>query len=531
MISQTARRQYGWAVGLLGAVAVAVFIPTISYDFLPLDDDVNIVFNPHHGPPGLGRLGWEFGDLSYVRRYLPLGWLVFSTVSTFSQLAPWGYHAANILLHATNAMLLAWLLRRLLAGWRPAEAAAHPGWVDLAALFAAAWWALHPLRVEQVAWCSALPSHLAMTFLLGALLAHTRARPAGRPVAIGLFAGALLSYPVTLGAVIFFPALDWARGGRKIFRRALPFVVLTLLAGAVNLYARMVASGEQAAPATLAEFPPAQRLAQAVCVWAHYLWRPWWPFGLSPVYRDFLHLDPAGFRVIGSAALLVAAVFLAGRSTGRWLLLSSYAVVVFPFTGFTESPHFPHDRYAALPGLVMAAALGLGMLRLRSRPGLLAGTGLLAGLAVLSLRQLPIWQNQATILQEIRSRLAPGDVPAIRDLRPALWLYRSGDYTGAFELLDHEIQARGRVPALTGLRQELAAEFVRHRRLAESLGLTVQDLPPVSLMHQDLAREYLRAGEPEPAAWHLAEIRRLAPAYYARLTAPPTGPAADRIRH
>jgi hypothetical protein len=248
------------------------------------------------------------------------------------------------------------------------------------------------------------------------------------------------------------------------------------------------------------------------------------------VYRDFLHLDPTGFRVIGSATLLAAVVFLAGRSTGRWLLLAGYAVVVFPFTGFTESPHFPHDRYAALPGLVMAAALGLVILRLRSRSVLLAGAGLLAGLSVLACRQLPLWQNQATILKEIRSRLAPGDVPAIRDLRPALWLYGSGNYAGAFDLLDHEIQARGQVPALTGLRQELAADLARHHRLAESLGLTVQDLPPLALLHQDLARGYLRAGEPEPAAWHLAEIRRLAPAYYARLTAPATGPPADHVR-
>ncbi len=340
---------------------------------------MNILYNPHHGPLTPDRIAWAFHDTSYVRRYLPLGWLSFSAVSTVSQLSPWGYHAANILLHSVNAMLLALLLRRLLATWRPAEAAAHPGWLDAAALLTAAWWALHPLRVEPTAWCSAIPSNLAMTFLLAALLAHSSTSRLGWPGAILLFAGALLSYPVTLGAMIFFPALDWARGQKQLVLRALPFVALTLLCGFINLHARVEVSAAQAAPATLAEFPLGMRIAQAGCVWAHYLWIPWYPFHLSPVYRDFLHLQYGSLQVVGSAALLLLVVFLAGRSPARWVMLVSYGVVVFPFTGFTESPHFPHDRYAALPGLIMAAGLGVLLLKWRSQAVAVAGGVLVLG--------------------------------------------------------------------------------------------------------------------------------------------------------
>ena len=517
-MSHPARRRLVWTF-LLGAVVLAVFLPAISYDFLPLDDDLNILCNPHHGPLSWGRITWAFGDTAYVRRYLPLGWLAFSGVSSISQLAPWGYHAANIFLHAANAMLLACLLRRLLASWQPAEAAANPTWLDSAALLGAAWWALHPLRVEHVAWCSALPSNLALTFLLGALIAHASASRTGWVASIVLFGGALLSYPVTLGAVIFFPALDWARGEKRVWRRAIPFVALTLLCGFVNLQARVDASGAQAAAPTLAEFPPGLRLAQAVCVWAHYLWIPWFPFHLSPVYRDYLHLTYGNLQVLGSAALLLAAVVLAGRSPARWWLLVCYGVVVFPFTGFTESPHFPHDRYAALPGLIMAAGLGWLLVRWRSPAAFTAAGVVVLSLAALSCRQLLPWRNPVTLAQEIRRQLQPGDVPAIRDLRPAIWLYRSGDYAAAFGLLDAEIKRQGEQPALVGLRQQLAIDIANHRRLAENLGLRIEALPPLALLHQQLAGNFVRNGELEAATWHWAEVRRLAPAYYERLAA------------
>jgi hypothetical protein len=525
MMNPAARQHYG-RVLLLGAVVAAVFLPALSYEFLPFDDDVNILFNPHHGPPTLSRLAWAFGDLTYIRRYMPLGWLANFTVATFSQLAPWGYHAANIALHVASAMLLAILIWRLLSAWLPKEAAAGPQWLSLAALFSAGWWALHPLRVEYVAWCSGLPTNLAMTLLLAALLAHDSRRPAVWLSSIGLFAAALLSYPVVLGAVVFFPVLDWLRGQKRILLRAAPFVALAIGCGLINLYARMIATGDNAPAPTFAEFPVGMRLTQAVCVWAHYLWKPWYPFSLGPVYSDFLHLHYASFQVIGSIVLLALVALLAGRSRGRWLALACYAVVVFPFTGFTEMPYFPSDRYASLPGLVMAAVLAVVFLRLQSRLAVAAGGGLLLILTGLTCRQLPLWQNEASLTRSIRSQLAPGDAPAIRDLRPAIWRFRAGDYAGAFDLLDREIKACGDEPELTALRRQLQTQFEDERRFAVSRRLTVEELPPVALLHQNLAREFLRAGEPEPAAWHLLEIRRLAPRYYDQLIAG-RGPRPD----
>ena len=71
-------------------------------------------------------------------------------------------HAASLLGHALNAALVFLLARACFraAGAKAGDATSGP------ALVAALFFALHPLRVEVVAWASAFPYVLALAFLL-----------------------------------------------------------------------------------------------------------------------------------------------------------------------------------------------------------------------------------------------------------------------------------------------------------------------------------------------------------------------------
>jgi hypothetical protein len=74
---------------------------------------------------------------------------------------PWGHHLINVLLHALNvALVFAWLRQMTGATWR--------------SLLVAALFAVHPLRVEAVAWVTERREVLSGCFGLLALMAYVR---------------------------------------------------------------------------------------------------------------------------------------------------------------------------------------------------------------------------------------------------------------------------------------------------------------------------------------------------------------------
>ena len=135
--SQT--KHLGWLLLLLAAMTLALFWPATGYDFVKLDDDQYICLNPHVLTGlTLENIRWAFTSI-YQNWWLPLLWLSFMADTQLFWPGPFGYHLTNLLLHTANAALLFWVLFRMTGSkWR--------------SFFVAALFALHPLRVESVAW-------------------------------------------------------------------------------------------------------------------------------------------------------------------------------------------------------------------------------------------------------------------------------------------------------------------------------------------------------------------------------------------
>ena len=139
------------------------------------------------------------------------------------------------------------------------------------------------------------------------------------------------------------------------------------------------AAGFNAAP-TGENFPLAARAGQAAYGWMHYAWRTIWPVGLTPIDGVLVDHAPGAALFGWSVAALVGAGALCGgwekgRAQARFFF-AAYLCVLVPMLGLTERPHFPSDRYAALPQAVLAAALALGLARLNAE---LARRNALAG--------------------------------------------------------------------------------------------------------------------------------------------------------
>lgn len=143
----------------IAAAALLIFAPARNNDFLNWDDQSYVTQNDHvQGGLTVAGLAWAFTQ-SHSANWHPLTWMSHMLDVELSGLRPSGHHTTNLLLHAANAALLFLLLHRLTRSvWRSAL---------VAAIFA-----LHPLRVESVAWVAERKDVLSTFFGLLCLMAY-----------------------------------------------------------------------------------------------------------------------------------------------------------------------------------------------------------------------------------------------------------------------------------------------------------------------------------------------------------------------
>ena len=157
------------ALGLF-LLVVAVFGRASQYGFLSFDDNQYILDIPAvREGLSLSSIWWAVSH-SHVGQWHPLTSWSFIFDSSFAGLpaqltgnkpldaAGW-FHLHNVLLHALAASLLFLALRNLTGSvWR--------------SLFAAALFAVHPLRAESVAWVTERKDVLSGVFLMATLWAY-----------------------------------------------------------------------------------------------------------------------------------------------------------------------------------------------------------------------------------------------------------------------------------------------------------------------------------------------------------------------
>ena len=148
-----------FAVLALVLLTIALYWPATSHDFVNYDDDMYVKDNTHvTSGLTLENARWAFRS-DYAGNWHPVTWLSHMLDCQLFGLKPWGHHLTSLLLHALNAGLVFVLLQQMTgATWR--------------SLLVAALFALHPLRVESVAWVSERKDVLSGFFGLLALIAY-----------------------------------------------------------------------------------------------------------------------------------------------------------------------------------------------------------------------------------------------------------------------------------------------------------------------------------------------------------------------
>jgi hypothetical protein len=508
-----------------------------NFSFLPLvDDDVNIFYNPHLGAPDAARLRWMATDFSYVHRYMPLGWLGFSVVYAVTGLDPWGYHAAGVLLHAVNAVLVFLILEQLL---RRFAASSDDSDRVVAAGLASLLWALHPLRVETTAWCSGLlysqAGCLAFLCVLGRF-AELRVRTAGAPRArlfLGLgwlaYMASALTYPVALFLPFALAVVDhaWLAGSgtvpapvRRAVRSGAVLYALTALAAlALTVYARGTAAAAWLKAASLAEFGPLERMLQAAYVAAIYLWRTLWTGDVRGMPLTLFDAGATGGLGWVAAALLAFIGAWAWRLRKRAPFVAvcalCYLILVIPNLGLSEHPHTIADRYLYFTGVVFSAALAMGLMSLRSRSARAAAEVACAlaaaACAWVSVGQARIWRDTHAFEAHLMEN-PDRDLDHITAARAGKLRFLEGDVRGGREAVRQEL---ARAPTVGGV-------ILTWRQIAPGGPLSadvaarrLQEWPaaPFAFAEMQVARDQIAEGRLRDALFHLDAALEIAPEF------------------
>ena len=507
----TPQSRAGWRffVGafLLVLGVAAIYGQTAAHGFLNYDDGEYVLDNP-----GVNQgftsdsLSWAF-TAYHSSNWHPLTWLSHMLDVELFGLEPGPHHLTSAGIHALNAVLCFLFFwrgtRRLGASWA------------VAALFA-----LHPLRVESVAWVSERKDVLSGLFFFLTLLAYARflRRPSAASYALGLGAYllGLLSKPmlVTLPFVLLLlrtwplrfegtAALSETKQGSRARSGWLPILPYILLAlGSIGL--TLAAQSAGGALRSFEVLPASVRLAHAPLALLTYLRAAFWPSGLA-----YFHPHPAlvgeaptgwgplafaGAALLGSVSLL--ALTLRRRVPELFVGWFWFLGMLVPVIGIVQvGDQAWASRYAYLPLVGLSLPLVFGTERLlRSSGGTRSAraVGALVLLVALALgiashRQTRTWSSPEALYERALS-VTERNYAAHAGL--ANTLKAQGDLEGARAHFERALAIRpGFVPALYtfGLLEQEAGRVGRalalyERALAEQPDLTIAQLNKGSIL-------------------------------------------------
>jgi tetratricopeptide (TPR) repeat protein len=457
---------------LLAVIVGLAFGRALGNDFVGYDDQSYVVLNPRvTNGLTVDGIQWAFTHV-HASNWHPLTMISHMLDCQLYGLQPWGHHLTSILLHAATAILLFLALRELTGNLWPA--------VLVAAVFA-----VHPLRVESVAWVSERKDVLSGVFFMLTLWAYARyargngARSFWYITVVVLFALGLMCKPTLVTVPFVLLLLDyWPLGrsqsspflGRGITRETwsrlifekLPLFVLSAAFCVATLLAQ-----KQALDASLKP-PLAERVGNALVSYAVYLGQMIWPARLAVLY-PYPEGNLKAAHVILALLLLLsisAAVFVWRRKypfllTG-WLW---YLGMLVPMIGIVQvGSQGRADRYTYLPQIGLYLLVAWGAMELfhqwrRSRV-ILAGAGLLIITALItrSYFQTSYWQDTETLWKHATATTSNNYI-ASNNL--AQFLFQSGRFDEAIAECQKALKIK---PDFAAAHNNLGAALVENKR-------------------------------------------------------------------
>jgi Flp pilus assembly protein TadD len=501
----------------LALVTLVLFWPALGCGFINYDDPAYVTANAQV-QSGLtwASVQWAFCH-PVVSNWHPLTMLSHILDCQLYGLKPAGHHLTSVLLHALNGALVFILLRQMTgAPWRS---------LCVAVLFA-----VHPLRVESVAWVAERKDVLSACFGLLALICY--ARYAGQAkiqnlksrisyglallfFGLGLMSKAMLvTWPFVMLLLDYWP-LGRFQSGRiwPLLREKMPFFALALAAGVVTFLVQQRTGAMTAAEG----LPFGARGGNALISYWRYLGKMFWPANLAVFYPHLGYWPWPEVALAGGLVVGLSGFLFLHRERFPFLLIGWlwYCGTLVPVLGFVQvGDQAMADRYTYLPALGMLIFVVWGGDALARRwhfllvPGAAAVVAAIVACLAMTRQQLGYWQDGATLFSHAVD-VTQNNVFARNNLGTAL--NRQGDFEGAIRQFQEILRLK---PDDVAAHDNLGNAFSKEGRIDDAIRQFQEALrlkPGDIAAHYNLGTVLYQQGDLDGALSQFQETIRLKP--------------------
>jgi hypothetical protein len=409
---------------ILLLVTISVFAQTTGFQFVNLDDPINVYDNRVLSGTWQGLV--EIWRRPYFGLYIPVTYTAWwSTAALAGGASAGAFHLANLLVHVLNVLLVFQLLRTLV-----------PKSV-FAAAAGAAYFAIHPIHVEPVAWVTSMKDLLSAFFTLACLIVFVRfaerkrAEPWLYSAGTVLFLCALLSKPSS----VVVPGLAWLLT-RKRAAWLVPWAVVSML---FAIYSAAL-QGDATTPMYM-------RPLVAIDALGFYVFKT-----ILPIHHvaNYDHGIALVLALKTWPHVLTGLGFVAASWWIGWPAFF-FAVALLPNLGFVpfnfQFISTTADRYAYLAVFGVSWGCAILLRRHRHQLAVLVAGGVLFACLLLSGSQVSVWKDSRTLFEHTLS--TPGGDRAMAHLQLGEMLRREGRTSESLEHTTRAVELRPDSAALT----------------------------------------------------------------------------------
>ncbi len=387
----------------LTVLTLAAYWQVTHYDFVNIDDPYFVTLNSHIQSgltPDVIRRAFS---MTFDDYWMPLSRLSYLLDFRLYGLKAGGYHFNNLVLHILSALMLFWVFQRMTGRIWPSA-------------FVAAFFALHPLHVESVAWIAERKGILNAFFWILTLCCYVRytEKPgaAGYLIVLSSFILAMMSKPMVVTLPFIMILLDrWplnryeTKQGNPLLwqlKEKAPFIVLFAVFSLITIFFTHNRQSAQYLPLT-------ERIANAAVSYVAYLEKTFWPRDMAVFYPFPSHVPLMWFAEASLLLIMISFAVTISRRRFGYLFVGWFwfIIVLSPVIGIFQislaAPFSMTDRYHYLPSIGIAVILAWGIPALFANKNIRkkilfpAGTVFLILMTALTWQQVRYWKNSITL--------------------------------------------------------------------------------------------------------------------------------------